>query len=148
MKTHAHLWLYLAHILLEWEIFQKKFVEKIIPYFIFSNFPPPHPRKSRLLWDNVENYCTAGQAHRWQYNGAHALCMLDNQGYRHTLRISNTYFFPTATNVKRKRHKVTLCLLCLCLKKKTYTEHISKYVCKRISTAVWKTNCVCVLLRL
>jgi len=32
--------------------------------------------------------------HRWQYNMVHVLCMLDNWGYRHTLRIYNTFAFP------------------------------------------------------
>jgi hypothetical protein len=32
--------------------------------------------------------------HRWQYNTAYAFCMLDNYGYRHRLRIWNTYCFP------------------------------------------------------
>jgi len=29
----------------------------------------------------------------WQHNTAHALCMLDNSGYIHILRICNTYCF-------------------------------------------------------
>jgi len=31
---------------------------------------------------------------RQQYNRAHALYILDNYGYRHTLRICNTYYLP------------------------------------------------------
>ena len=41
-------------------------------HFIFNDF---FFRKSCRLWDNVEKYCTAGQA--TDDNIAHALCMLD-----------------------------------------------------------------------
>jgi len=41
--------------------------------------------------------------HRWQYNMARALCMTDDQGYRHTFIILNTYCFSTAKMVTRKR---------------------------------------------
>jgi hypothetical protein len=37
--------------------------------------------------------------HRWQYNMAHALYLLDNLGYKHKLGMYNTYNFPTATMV-------------------------------------------------
>jgi hypothetical protein len=36
------------------------------------------------------------------------MCMLDNWGYKHTLRICNTYCFPTATMVARTRLSVKL----------------------------------------
>jgi len=41
---------------------------------------------------------------------AHARCMLDASGYRHTLRICSTYCFSTATVVARTRLSVT----CIC----------------------------------
>ena len=52
---------------------------------------------------------------RPQMSVAHAYCMLDNWGYRHTLRICNrsTYCFSTATIVRRKRLNVTLHANCL-----------------------------------
>jgi hypothetical protein len=37
--------------------------------------------------------------HRWQYNLAYGFCLLDNWGYRHTLRICNTYYFSLASIV-------------------------------------------------
>jgi len=46
--------------------------------------------------------------HRWQYNTVHALCMLDNLCYEHTLRICNNYSFPTATTITRMHLSVTL----------------------------------------
>jgi hypothetical protein len=54
--------------------------------------------RSCCLWNNVEKYGRAG-SHRWQYNTAHAHCMLCDYSYRHTLRICNIYCFSTATMV-------------------------------------------------
>ena len=42
-----------------------------------------------------------------------ALCILDNWGYRHTLRLCNNCWFSTPTMVKRKRLSDTLYLQCL-----------------------------------
>jgi hypothetical protein len=39
-------------------------------------------------------------------NMAHAHCKLDVLGYKHTLKICNTYFFSTATMVAHKRPNV------------------------------------------
>jgi len=64
------------------------------------------PRKSRRIWDNVEKYCTARQA--TDDSMAHAHCMLDIQGHKHTLRICNTYCFSTPKIFKRTRLNVTL----------------------------------------
>jgi hypothetical protein len=49
-----------------------------------------------IMW---RKYSIAGLA--TDDNMAHAHCMLDNYGYRHTLRICNTQFFSTATVVTR-----------------------------------------------
>jgi len=49
---------------------------------------------------------------------AHAHCILDTQGYKHTLRICNTYFISTVTKVARTRLNVTLyvhLLSCFCI---------------------------------
>ena len=54
MKTHVHVTLCVAESFWEWEVFWKKFVQKIKTHFMFNNAPPP--RKSCLLWDNVEKY--------------------------------------------------------------------------------------------
>jgi hypothetical protein len=62
--------------------------------------------KSCRLWENVEKYCRAGQA--TYDNMAHAHCMLDTYGYKHTLDICNNYRFSTATIVVRTRLIVTL----------------------------------------
>jgi len=44
---------------------------------------------------------------------AHVHCMLDNEGYRHTLRICNTYYYSTATMVTRMHLNVILYINCL-----------------------------------
>jgi len=67
---------------------QTKVVEKIKTHILCSVFVF---RKSCRLWDNVEKYFGAGQA--TDDNMAHAHCMLDVQGYKHTLRICNTHCF-------------------------------------------------------
>jgi len=59
----------------------------------------------------VRKYSTAGQA--TDDTMAHAHCMLNTQGYKHTLRIWNTYCSCTATMVAWKRHNVTLYIHCL-----------------------------------
>jgi len=64
-------------------------------------------RKSCRIWDNVEKLSRAGQA--TDDNRAHAPCMLDTQGCRHTYKhththtICNTYCFAAVTMVTRKR---------------------------------------------
>jgi hypothetical protein len=52
MKTDIHFWPYLAEFFLEWEMFQTKIVEEIKTRFLCS---VTFFRKSRRLWDNVEN---------------------------------------------------------------------------------------------
>ena len=47
----------------------------------------------------MEKYSTAGQT--TDDNVAQAHCMLDNYGYKYTLRIYNTYCFATETMVAR-----------------------------------------------
>ena len=56
----------------------------------------------------MEKYCRAGQD--TGVNMVHAHCMLDTEGYKHTLTICNTYF-STTTMVTRKRLTRTLPLL-------------------------------------
>jgi hypothetical protein len=56
--------------------------------------------------------------HGRQYNSAHARCMLRNQGYRHTLRICNTYCLSTVTVVILyvyclSRHHINAISVCL-----------------------------------
>jgi len=53
--------------------------------FFFSKTVPFMGRCVKLWKNRTE--------HRWQYNTAHALWMLDTQGYKHNLRMCNTYCF-------------------------------------------------------
>jgi len=85
-----------------------KLVEKIKIRFMFHNV---FYRKSCLLRDNVEKYCTAGKA--TDNNMVHAHCMLDNEVYKHKLRIYNTYSMSISTTTARTRRSVTLYLHCL-----------------------------------
>jgi hypothetical protein len=94
---------YLAQFFLKWDMFQTKVVDKIKTYMLRSI---TCFLKWCLLWDNVETYGRTGQA--TEDNMAHAYCMLGDQGYRHTLRICNTYCFSAATIVARKQVSFTL----------------------------------------
>ena len=60
----------------------------------------------------MEKYVTAGQA--TDDNIAHALCTLDNEGYKHTLRLCNTYCVSTATMVSRMRYVMCTLSVLLC----------------------------------
>jgi len=53
---------------------------------MFSNFF----QRACLVRDNVEKYCRAGQ--NADENTMLERCMLDTQGYKHTLRIHDTDF--------------------------------------------------------
>ena len=79
MKTNVHLCSYFAQFFLELEIFQTKAAEKIkTRTSMFHNFF----FKSRLLWDSMEKYYTAGQITDDNMSNAHF--MLDTKGYKHT----------------------------------------------------------------
>jgi hypothetical protein len=81
-------------------MFQINAVDNITTHtFVCNNFFPE-------IVPFVEKYCTAGQA--TDNKTAHALCMLGTCGYKHTLRICNTYCFSTVTMVSRTRLTVTL----------------------------------------
>jgi hypothetical protein len=69
------------------------------------------PRKSWRLWDNVQKYCRARQAidgniiRRMRFS-----CWIRKE-YKHTLIIFNTYYFSTATAVRRMRLGVAYIIL-------------------------------------
>jgi hypothetical protein len=108
MKTYLHFRSYLAEFFLEREIFQTNVLDKIktdiVGWITFS-------RKSCCLWDDVETY-SSHTGHRWQYNMAHVLCMLDKYDYRHIFIIFYSYCFPTSTMVMRTRFNITLYVHC------------------------------------
>ena len=59
----------------------------------------------------MEKYCRAWQA--TYDNMVHVHCILDTQGYKHTLRICNNYFYSTSTMAVWMHPKVTLYIHCL-----------------------------------
>jgi len=69
----------------------------------------------------MEKYCTAGQAA--DDNMAHKHCMLDTDGYKHTVRVWNTFCLSTATTVLRTHYANTTCLVIFCSQK----NHISNF---------------------
>ena len=72
MKTDIHLWSYLAHFFLEWEMFQIKVVERIETHILCSvTF------SENCAFDEItsKNLVKAGQA--TDNNVAHAHCVLD-----------------------------------------------------------------------
>jgi hypothetical protein len=81
-----------------------------------THFVQPFFRKSCRLWDKVEKCCRAREV--TDNSTAHAFCMLDNYGYRRTLRVWITYCFSTATIARRTRLDVvirTLPVLLICV---------------------------------
>ena len=70
---------------------------------MFENAPPPENGAAyEVTWKRLE------RRRNTDYNKAHAFCVLNNQGYKHTLTICNTYCFFSATMVTRTRLNVTL----------------------------------------
>jgi len=83
-----------------------KAVEKIKTHILCSItlfFSPENRAVYEIMW---KKYCRAG--HATDDSMAHAHCMLDTSGYKHTLRICNIYCFSTVTVVTRTLVRVTL----------------------------------------
>jgi hypothetical protein len=94
MKTCKKFRIIIRSIFLEWHKFQTKVVQKINTCILCSvTFFSP---KIVPLMSSCGKIWLSQTGHKWQYNTAHALSMVDNWGYRHTLRIHNTVFiaFP------------------------------------------------------
>jgi len=89
MKIYVRLLQYLGQFLLKWGMFHTKVVEKLETHILCSVLCF---RKSSRSCDYVRKYCTETT----DENTAHAHCMLDIQGYRHTVRVCNTHCFSTA----------------------------------------------------
>ena len=100
--------------------------------YMFNNF---FFRKLSLLCDNVEKSRTCSS---WQYNMAHALCMPNNQGYKHEPRLCNigcptTYqtrhFF---NNFKTNEDIAT---------KQTHTTDTFLFISQTTNVLVFKSRC-------
>ena len=122
--TRRHFWPYFSQFFLEWKIFQTKVVEKVKRHIFYSiNF-----FKGKLCrsWANVEKYWRTIDA--TDDNMVLAHCVLDNWGYRQTLKICNTYWFSTETMVARTRPLLTVhCLV----------ESLSRTVFHGVTTWHW-----------
>ena len=77
-------------------MFQIKVVEESKTHILCS---VTFSRKFYRFWDNSEKYVRARQATDDGIVMVHALCILKNWGYRHTLRICIAYCFSVATTV-------------------------------------------------
>jgi len=66
-------------------------------FYIQKNFSPDNRAVYEIILKNMV------QPDRRQYDTAHAHCMLNNYGYRHTLRICNIYCLSMVTTVVRTR---------------------------------------------
>jgi hypothetical protein len=73
MKINIHFLLYLAHLFLEWEMFQTEVVEKIKTHIWCSLTFFEDRAVCEIMWKNVER---AGET--TYYYMAHAHCMLEN----------------------------------------------------------------------
>jgi hypothetical protein len=72
---------------------------KLNTEFTFSNYFFLIRAVQEIMWKIL--YSRA--SHGWQCTAFHALCILDNYGYRRTLRICNTHCFSTVTMITRMR---------------------------------------------
>jgi hypothetical protein len=107
METNINFWSYLALFFLERDMFQRKFVAEIETQILCSI---TICWKSCCLWDNVENYSTAGRAQMtiWRMRIS---CWMTK--VTHTPTKCNIYCFSTGTIVAQMRLTVTLYLHCL-----------------------------------
>jgi hypothetical protein len=107
MKTNIYFWSYLTHFFLEWEVFQTRIVEKIKAHILCSlTF-----FKYCTDYDIMQKILQSWRGHRWHY----VACTLHADWLicKHRLRISNTYWFSSATIVARMCLSVTLYIHCL-----------------------------------
>jgi hypothetical protein len=83
-----------------------------------------------------QKYCRAEQV--TDDNTAHALCVLDNFGYRHAHRICNTYCSSATTMVSERVSILRLYLHCLTYLRQTVSKWWMWFHHVRI---VWKKSC-------
>jgi len=118
-------------------MFQTEVVDKIKTHFMFNKFffskILPFMRKfGRILYSQ--------KGHRWDSNTAHEHCMLDTKGYKHTLRICNTYCFSHYTTVAQTRLK---CYVMRTLPVLFITEKQRVYCAVRTESSYAKLHNLC-----
>ena len=147
MKTYVHLW-YLTEFFLQWEMFQKKFVEKITTHVLCSI---SFSRNLCHLWNNVEKYWV-GQATDgniiWRI--CFVCCITEARVQTCTLIIFNTYCFCMVTvvmlmhlNVTLYKHCLSSCLLGCCQYKFKICAKVRQLVDSLLHNPV-NLLCVCV----
>jgi len=82
-----------------WNVSDESCRENQNTQFMFGSFTSVSHTVYEVMWKNMVDPRQA----TWQYKTAHALFVLVDQGYRHTLRICNSYCFSTETLVSRTR---------------------------------------------
>jgi hypothetical protein len=102
-------------------MFQTNLVEKIKTHITWYMSIKLCLRKSCCLSENMETCRRVGQATEGKI--AHAHCMMDNYGYKHTLGICNACCFPTATMVERSTSSLGYTRYAWCLPCVTFYEY-------------------------
>ena len=106
MKTDTHLWPYLTHFFLKWEIFQTNLKRKskqiLCSIILFEN-----SAVYEKIWKNIVEMDRL-QRTLWR---TRTTCWIPKA--TNTLRICNTYCFSTATMAVQKRLRVSLYSDCL-----------------------------------
>ena len=125
-ETPINIFITSRSVLLSVRNFSDKFVEDIKTrfyvqgLFIFSKIV-------HFFVICEKKYCFADQA--TDNNMAHAHCTLDTTGYKHTLKLCNTYYFSTATTVARTRSYVTVYIHRLsCYPPRMYRNYVANYL--------------------
>jgi len=123
IKTYVHSRQYLAEFFIESEIFHTRVAEKsethiLCPLTLYRE-------KNRAIY--VITWKHMVDPNRPHNNTAQAHSMLDTYGYRHTLRIRNTYCLSTATIVTRTRLNFTSYVHCLVKIQCDYTDEEWRY---------------------
>ena len=117
MKTFSHLWQYVAELILEWEMFQTRVVQKLKTHILCSTTVS---RKSCCLLDTAEKSRGAREAadnktHAPTYPRTYGPTLDHTHTHTHTQRICNIYCFSTATMVLWTRLNVRSLLLLDCI---------------------------------
>jgi hypothetical protein len=89
-------------------MFRTQAVEKIKTHILCLATFLENRADYEIMWKNIVE---RGQA--TDDIMAHALCMLDTQGHKHTVIICNTFCLSTITMVTRRRLSVPLYVYCL-----------------------------------
>jgi hypothetical protein len=104
-------------------VLDKSCVENQETHFTLSKFCLF--RKSCRLWYKCGRIWYSQTGYKWQYNTAHAHCMLDTECYKHTNRIYNTHCFSTVTMVRRTR----LCVVFICTLPVLLVHALKNFLC-------------------